>query len=88
MTEVVLTLVPVEQKKEGQPIFEPAEIPCGKLTHVKILEKETANGLIGVAILIELPDGSKVMTKTTGRIMQAIGKAIEGASFQWGVFEQ
>lgn len=87
MTEVTLTLVSEQDKKPDEPIFEPADTPCGKLTHVKILEKETQNGLIGVAILIELPDGSKVMAKTTGRIMQAIGKAVEGASYNWGVFE-
>jgi hypothetical protein len=86
MTEVKLTLVPFVEKDHGQPIFEPASIPCGSLTHVKILEKETTNGLIGVAILIELPDGTKIMAKTTGKIMQAIGQAVQGAGYNWGVF--
>lgn len=83
MTEVSLTLSAIKDRKPG-PIFEPASIPCGAITHVKILEKETNEGNTGVAILIQLPDGRKVMAKTTAKIIDMIGGAVRGACIMWG----
>lgn len=83
MTEVHISLSAIKDRKPG-PIFEPETIPCGKLLEVKILEGETNMGRTGVALLIEMPDGSKVMTKTTARIIDALAGAVRGACIMWG----
>jgi hypothetical protein len=85
MTEVTISLSPIKDRPAG-PIFEPATIPCGQLSAVKIIEGETENGRTAIAILITMPDGTKVMAKTTARIIDGIAGAVRGACTMWGDF--
>lgn len=82
MPEVSIKLRPASEK--ASPIFQPASTPCGSLTQVVIMEKETEAGRTAVALLIELPDGTKVMAKTTALIVDGINAATRHGCLLWG----
>lgn len=82
MQEVNIRLRPASEKQG--PIFMPASTPCGKLVEVVIMEKETASGRTAVAMLIEMPNGYKVMLKTTALIVDGISAATRHGCLIWG----
>lgn len=82
-----MTEVNIQLRAKGSipnPIFSPGNMPVAKMTDVTILEAETNSGKTGVAICLELPDGKKIMTKTTARIIDGIAGAVRGACLMWG----
>jgi len=49
----------------------------GALTHAACLANGTKSGRPSVSFLIEMPDGSYVLTQTTARLLVSLSKMIE-----------